>query len=157
MGESRPTGTAGRVLDAEAARAALADACATHDLDASLARSAEILLDRFDASMALVYVARPGRKAWGAPSTGRFALENAIPNLEVFRDHTFGDRLRSLGASTEHDLANIASRTAGQEAVFTGGIRSTAWAALKYPGITTLGFIILGSVVPGRFDKATAE
>ncbi|MGB4863158.1 MAG: ATP-binding protein, partial [Tepidiformaceae bacterium] len=157
MGESRPTGTAGRVLDAEAARAALADACATHDLDASLARSAEILLDRFDASMALVYVARPGRKAWGAPSTGRFALENAIPNLEVFRDHTFGDRLRSLGASTEHDLANIASRTAGQEAVFAGGIRSTAWAALQGPGITPLGFILLGSVVPGRFDNATAE
>lgn len=157
MGESRSAGIAGRVLDAEAARAALAEAGATHDLDATLARSAEILLERFTAAMALVFVARPGRKAWGAPCTGRFAPENVIRNLEVFRDQAFGERLKSMGAAAQNDLAAVAERTPGQQALFNGGVRSTAWAALQGTGSTPLGFILLGSAVPGSFDQADVQ
>ena len=54
MGDGVPGGRqAAGVLDTEAARAALVEVSASRDLEATLARSAEILLQRFGADMAI--------------------------------------------------------------------------------------------------------
>jgi PAS domain S-box-containing protein len=71
MGEGLPVGAArARLLDAESARAALAEAGATLALDSALNRAAQILLERFSASSAAIEVRRRGATRFGASLAG---------------------------------------------------------------------------------------
>ncbi|MGE3073111.1 MAG: ATP-binding protein [Dehalococcoidia bacterium] len=146
MGEGAPANVAGRSLDADAARAALVEVGATRDLDAILARSAEILLQRFGADMALVYAARPGRKLWGAPTAGPLSVASLFSDSDTFTDASFVERLKARGFAVQSDLATVQNPSPGQEAICSAGIRSTMWTVLEgsIPG-SPLGFLFVGS------------
>ncbi len=146
MGEGAPATTAGRSLDADAARAALVEVGATRDLDTILARSAEIILERFGADVAFIHAARPGRKLWGAPSAGPLSVESLFSAADTFTDPQFIQRLKSHAFNVQADLTSVADRSVGQEAIYAAGIRSTMWTSLE--GAATgspQGFLFVGS------------
>ena len=154
MGEGVPAHTAGRSLDADAARAALVEVGATRDLDATLARSAEILLQRFGADVALVYAARPGRRLWGAPSAGPLSVDALFSAPDTFTDASFVERLKSRRFDVQHDLTSHVDLSPGQEAIYAAGIRSTMWAALEGTvGGSPMGFLFIGSRSLSTFDE----
>ena len=134
MGDGVPGGRqAAGVLDTEAARAALVEVSASRDLEATLARSAEILLQRFGADMAITYVSRSGRRMFWAPATGPLSADSIFPSPQTFRDFAFAERVNAKGSSLVPDLGQIEARDKSREAVYARGIRSTMCTQLILP------------------------
>jgi len=155
MGEDVPGGAkTARVLSSEAARAALVEAGATRDLDVTLARSAEIVLQRFGASMAMIYVARHGHRIFWAPLSGPHSRASIFAAPETFESQLFMERLVNERSGLIADLAEIEARDAGQEAAFTRGMRSSIFAALRDERESSLGFVLVASATPRSFDGA---
>ncbi|MBK6562583.1 GAF domain-containing protein [Candidatus Amarobacter glycogenicus] len=140
------------VLDTEAARAALVEVSASRDLEATLARSAEILLQRFGADMAITYVSRSGRRMFWAPATGPLSADSIFPSPQTFRDFAFAERVNAKGSSLVPDLGQIEARDKSREAVYARGIRSTMWTQLKDERGADLGFVFAGSLAASAFS-----
>src|SRR5690606_8287410 len=72
---------------------------------------------------------------------------------ETYRDPAFIDRLRSEGRGLSDDLGQLTGRRRSQEAIFSRGIRSSMWAALRDEQDKPLGFAFVGSLAVGAFSE----
>ncbi|MEO8539282.1 MAG: GAF domain-containing protein [bacterium] len=154
MGEGRPGVLSARVLDESSADAAIAQALALHDLDASLERCAQILLQRFAADALLIRVYRQGRGLFWAPLSGPLAGDTVYPDWQAFRDPDATSRVPELKSGITPDLAVLDQRSSAQQAAFASGLRSSVWCALTDERGDAFGYILSASISPNTYTLA---
>ncbi|MCX7618626.1 GAF domain-containing protein [Tepidiforma sp.] len=154
MGETAPAGSpgeGGRPADSSlrAWRAGAADA---GSIEEELTRFAEAAARALGGECGYVALSRRGRRAFwwpleGEHSPGRWPFDHRQS------DAAFSRLLADEGGAVFEDTLAIPRPTPGQRAAIAAGVRSTVRLPLTDERGQAMGFVLVGSVEPGRFSR----